>query len=834
VFVTRLLLFLAALSGTSPLFATCPSIQWSLQHQQAAGIATWGMLILDYDGDTVPDLLSVEGGNSGDGTLFTRRGVGNGTFEAPATFAEHVGGSMAAADVDGNGTKDLVLISPSGSFQVRLGTGTGFGAPVPYFPDHGVSRVYLGNYDADPAVELLTVSAGSGVVVLYDNSGGVFVELQRVSTGALPMGAAAADFDGDGRTDIVVGERIPKTVSVFFRNVNGTFAAPVILPTGDYPVEVAVGDVNEDGLPDFVLSQWTDGDVRVYRNAGSRQFTQTSLSIDPPAAPKPGPEGFALLLRDLNGDGHLDILAPAINGPGGVITFAGAGNGTFLTPTWTLPTIFDAGVIAVAAGDLNNDTVTDVVASSFNQQYIFSKSCTTQVYATARSRTITLGQDALIDTAVSGFSATPPADRGTLTAGGVTTAPGIDGRALIHVPGLTTGQHQLSVDFSGNNDVAAATSEPVTIDVTTATTTTTLSTPATPPVYGTPWPVNVQITSSANPGASFTYWTLIVDGTETSQIVGVPAQLNLTPGPHTIQARFEGFSIYPPSDSAVLPVTATKATPTVTSTGTLTVRLGTAHTLQFPVTGPANTVTPTGTVQLFEGATLLATASLVNGIASPSPAALPRGAHDVRATYSGDANFLTATTNVTLEVLPNTPLVIEARALPAGVHIAYVLPPNTTSSDLYRRVAGTVTWQWVSGWNASTGMDPDVLPRGVVHEYQLRALSNGTLFISNTDSALLFNDDLLTIGTTIKRAHFVELRQAVNEIRATASLGPFDYEAGFGTSPLVRASHIAALRTAINQARTVLGMTTATFPAVTAGTTPILASDVQQVRELAR
>jgi hypothetical protein len=156
--VTRLLLFLAAISSASPLFATCPSIQWSLQHQHAAGIATWGMLILDYDGDTVPDLLSVEGGNSSDATLFTRRGVGNGTFEAAVTLAEHVGGSLAAANVDGNGTKDLVLIGQSGSFQVRLGTGTGFGAPVSYFPGHGVSRVYLGNYDADPAVELLTVA----------------------------------------------------------------------------------------------------------------------------------------------------------------------------------------------------------------------------------------------------------------------------------------------------------------------------------------------------------------------------------------------------------------------------------------------------------------------------------------------------------------------------------------------------------------------------------------------------------------------------------------------------------------------------------------------------
>jgi hypothetical protein len=98
---------------------------------------------------------------------------------------------------------------------------------------------------------------------------------------------------------------------------------------------------------------------------------------------------------------------------------------------------------------------------------------------------------------------------------------------------------------------------------------------------------------------------------------------------------------------------------------------------------------------------------------------------------------------------------------------------------------------------------------------------------------MLFNDDLLAAGTLIKRTHFVELQQAVNEMRAAASLPPFEFEAGFATAPVL-ASHLTGLQTALNQARSTLGMSTATFTPIVAGTTVIRASDVQQLRDLSR
>jgi hypothetical protein len=333
-----------------------------------------------------------------------------------------------------------------------------------------------------------------------------------------------------------------------------------------------------------------------------------------------------------------------------------------------------------------------------------------------------------------------------------------------------------------------------------------------------------------------TLYTLEVDGVGTPHFTteGI-IELLLSPGPHTIRARYVGSDTQPPSESPLLSLTTQKASAAVAQTGALAVRAGTAHALQFQYSGSPETGTPAGTLQLFEGASLLAATQLVNGSASVSLPVLSRGAHNVRAVYSGDANFESITTDLALVVLPNLPFVIEARALPAGFHVSFVLPPDTSSFELYRRVGGTADWTWVSFWNPVTGMDHNVLPRGVVYEYRIELwLTNGTPVASNIDSAILFTDDLLAIGGPIKRAHFVELRQAVNLMRGMASLPPFEFEAGFGTSAIVRASHINGLRTALNQARSALGMTTLTFLPATAGSTRILASDVQNLRELAR
>jgi hypothetical protein len=82
-------------------------------------------------------------------------------------------------------------------------------------------------------------------------------------------GCAAADLDGDGHPDAVVGLGYQGSLAFLGGGAGGQFAAPALVQTGDppngndnwEPYEIAIGDVNEDGVPDVLATSWAAGNV---------------------------------------------------------------------------------------------------------------------------------------------------------------------------------------------------------------------------------------------------------------------------------------------------------------------------------------------------------------------------------------------------------------------------------------------------------------------------------------------------------------------------------------------------------------------------------------------
>ena len=69
--------------------------------------------------------------------------------------------------------------------------------------------------------------------------------------------------------------------------------------------------------------------------------------------------------------------------------------------------------------------------------------------------------------------------------------------------------------------------------------------------------------------------------------------------------------------------------------------------LTATVSGPDGDPTPTGTVDFYNGSTLLGTGTLASGIASlPSVTSLPVGDNSITATYLGDSNYAGGTLTV--------------------------------------------------------------------------------------------------------------------------------------------------------------------------------------------
>jgi len=175
-------------------------------------------------------------GRAGDGDLVAYRNLGDGRFEHKGdvlTRRRHYDRSMplAVADFDGNGTLDLYVGFPGGrdftNDLARTGAQEGLARQGLWlndghwnftetprasdlttqegvFPHAALATDFTG--DAKP--EILVIDDSGRVSPMYRNEGdGRFTDatramgLDRMGWG---MGAAAGDFDGDGRTDLVL------------------------------------------------------------------------------------------------------------------------------------------------------------------------------------------------------------------------------------------------------------------------------------------------------------------------------------------------------------------------------------------------------------------------------------------------------------------------------------------------------------------------------------------------------------------------------------------------------------------------------------------------------
>ena len=130
--------------------------------------------------------------------------------------------------------------------------------------------------------------------ILLGNGDGTFGEAQTYDLGgAGPAAIAAGDFNRDGKLDLVVADRgndfgfgaiNGNRVSVLLGNGDGTFQNSSVFGAGPFPNSVAVADFNNDGKPDIVVAndKQNIGTVSVLIGRGDGTFAHPVAYATPP------------------------------------------------------------------------------------------------------------------------------------------------------------------------------------------------------------------------------------------------------------------------------------------------------------------------------------------------------------------------------------------------------------------------------------------------------------------------------------------------------------------------------------------------------------------------
>lgn len=300
-------------------------------------------------------------------------------FSTVPSAAGPLSNHIYAVDVNNDGVADIIQDTQSSPIGYTVSIAKGGGAfypPVTHpLPSSLVAPppMAFADFNHDANVDMvvpLQNAQGNQLAVYLGNGNGTF-QSPRIETIDLPSGYSfgyglvAADFNHDGKIDLVAGEAGPNGIGAVALEGDGaggfTYKGTIFSSSSASNAAIAqmvIGDFDSDNNADVALttnevcnSQTCNTVVHVLYGNGAFGFQET--------APYSTTGLINIGSGDLNGDGRTDLFGseePYSGGNSQLVLLYGQSNRTFATYYFSAPYVF-----SLAMADFNGDNRMDLV-----------------------------------------------------------------------------------------------------------------------------------------------------------------------------------------------------------------------------------------------------------------------------------------------------------------------------------------------------------------------------------------------------------------------------------------------------------------------------------------
>ena len=313
---------------------------------------TSGVVIGQFSHDERPSLIALNGGSN---TLGVLNGVPGGGFANAKTILTQ-GSPRAAvvADFAGDGRPILAVLMPDGVTVYRPDGAGSFRLTGTFDAGNSPSGLSAADVNGDGKLDLLVGNEFGDVLILLGNGDGTFQPYQRADRN---IALAVADF-GNGTKGLIYANQSLDRVVVDYggrKTVVGDRSKGLLAPGA-----VQLADLNGDGIPDLIVANSGSNNVLVYLGLGNGQF---GPALNGGHGFFAGTDPVGITVADVNGDGRPDLVV-ANKGSNDVSILLNQPQGNSITFTPGPRLKAGSGPVSTVVKDVTGDGIPDVLVSN--------------------------------------------------------------------------------------------------------------------------------------------------------------------------------------------------------------------------------------------------------------------------------------------------------------------------------------------------------------------------------------------------------------------------------------------------------------------------------------